>query len=388
METVATRLSQTFAVKLFQTLPGINSHNTCISPLSLQSALLMAAYGAGGTTREQIARALDIEPLADESQWESWRTFFQSVHELPCWMRSQSNTGNAMTEDKISKFEVASSLWVDANIGLRPEYRQLCTEKFAATALEVDFKSRSAEDEINTWARERTRGTIPTLVSHLGTDTLAVLANAVYFHGNWKSPFKPDLTSDQIFACVEGDKHVPMMKQTKFSVYSETEHLQWTRLAYEDPRFAMYLFLPNPGQSFAAVYDCLQQPEWSAKQSEVELTLSLPRFKFGWGASVKPNLKQLGIEEAFSERADFSRIATKPVRLTEAIHKTFVQVDEVGTEASAATALLMAPSGCGPQLARKQVEMRFERPFIFMLAHAETMIPIFVGAVNDPSKYD
>ncbi len=386
METVATRISQSFAVKLCRTLPDINARNTCVSPLSLQSALLMAAYGAGGKTREQLACAFDIEPLADESQWESWRTYLQSVQELPWWMKSQYRTSFEMTEDTIAKFEVASSLWVAAGIGLRTEYLQVCAEKFFATAREIDFRSASAKEEINAWARERTQGTIPVLLSHLQDDNLAVLANALYFLCNWESPFHPEMTSDQAFECVDGIKRVPMMKRRENSIYGETDQLQWTRLPYKDPRFAMYLFLPKPGQSFAAVYDNLQHPGWSAKKTEVQLTLYLPRFKFGWGASVKSHLQQLGIEEAFTDQANFSRIAATPLMFTDAIHKTFVKVDELGTEASAATALIMRVGSASPPPQLQQVEMRVERPFMFMLAHEETMIPIFLGAVNDPSK--
>lgn len=155
-------------------------------------------------------------------------------------------------EDTSAKFEVASSLWVQAGIGLRTEYLQLCAEKFAATAREIDFSSPSAKEEINAWARESIQGTIPVLLSDLQDDNLAVLANAMHFLCHWKSRFQPELTSDRAFECVEGIKRVPMMKRTEDFGYGETDQLQWTWLPYKDPRFAMYLFLPKPGQSFAA----------------------------------------------------------------------------------------------------------------------------------------
>ncbi len=364
-----------FALKLWQELAGSATRNVCISPISVQIGLLMLAHGANGYTKAEIARVLDIDPQATDEELEHQRKYLQSIHTESAWFAA---SGIA------AKFEVANSIWSAASIRLRPEYVKLCAEKFGAQVEQVDFSSPKSLAIINNWTKERTHGKIDRLVDHLESDTLAVLANAVYFLCNWDTPFAELATIDAQFKRLnDTEVSVKMMNTVTRFAYSENHVLQSAVLPYADPRFCLYLFLPKTGNNFSAIYSFLSNPKWDAHFTDVEVELALPRFTFSWESKIKSHLEALGIRTAFTPQADFAQMAIEPLQLSEAIHKTFIKVDETGTEAAAVSAF--EGLATGPPAVRRRVEMRVDRPFMFMLVHRPTMMQLFLGCVTDPT---
>ncbi|MFP3880653.1 MAG: serpin family protein, partial [Dehalococcoidia bacterium] len=215
--------------------------------------------------------------------------------------------------------------------------------------------------------------------------TRLVLTNAIYFNAAWQSSFNEDLTKDGAFYLLDGEQvTVPMMKQTESFGYTEGEGCQAVELRYDGGELSMVILLPEPG-NFEDFEESLQAQEIDDIIDELhsaQVTLTMPKFEFESKFSLKDTLSEMGMPVAFSGGADFSGMTGAPdLFIDEVLHKAFVSVDEAGTEAAAATAVIMKESAMPAQ----QVDVTIDRPFIFLIRDIETEAVLFLGHVLNPA---
>jgi len=253
----------------------------------------------------------------------------------------------------------------------------------------LDFASALEESRvtINNWVSEQTEGRIEDLIPQGALDplTVLVLTNAIYFNAAWAEPFEEKLTEEGTFHLLDGGEvTVPMMRQTKSFGYAEGEGYQAVELPYDGWELSMVILLPQAGEfeSFEGALDAGRVDGIVDDLVHRQVALTMPKFEFESGFSLKDALAALGMPDAFTGAADFSGMTgERDLFISEVLHKAFVSVDEAGTEAAAATAVVMTKMG----MPEEPVEVSMDRPFIFLIRDVETGAILFVGRVIDPS---
>jgi serpin B len=388
VDTLLQKLSQDFAWSLWKALAQSPAKNVCISPVSLQMAMLMVGSGARGNTRQEIESALGVE-ASDVDKWNKYVDWLFSLDRMPPQGTGATMDATAFESwrsrnaSQLAQLQIANAIWSTVDARLKPEFIDYLESKCDAVAGRVDFRSPNAVAEINRWASERTHGKIAQIFSSLDPDTAAVLTNAVYFFCMWDKQFDPsDTRSEPFFLASGGSTPVMMMKGIQKSEFLQTPELQCASLRYLDPRYCMYVFLPAVGHDFKSVLNWLTtRTDWQKHMRAAELHLSMPRFTFEWSGSMTAALSKMGIIQAFTDNADFGNMSFEILKINEVVQKTFVKVDEKGTEAAAVTAVVIGWGAAPPPV----VEMKLDRPFMFLIVQTATMLPIFMGHVANPN---
>jgi serpin B len=279
---------------------------------------------------------------------------------------------------------VANSLWGHNTLPLEAAFTEAGRTFFEAEVATLDFGSPEALTAINGWVDRATSGRIPRLLEEVSPQEVLFLINAIYFKGKWRTAFDVRDTRAAPFRGADGREQVAQLMALKDELrYDETEAYQAVDLLYGNGAFAMTVLLPKAGWSPAQLLAALDPESWSALASRFEerdVALLLPRFRVEYGRKLKEDLAALGMGIAFDASADFSRIAdVAPDRLyiTRVDQKTFVEVNEEGTEAAAATAV-----GVGRTSAPVPVEMRVDRPFAFAIRERLSGAVLFLGVMN------
>jgi serpin B len=253
----------------------------------------------------------------------------------------------------------------------------------------LDFENapEASRVTINDWVSEQTEDRIEDLIPQGVIDALTrlVLTNAIYFNAAWDNPFEPGLTADGTFHLLDGGKvSVPMMRQTKSLGYARDEGVQAVELPYDGQELSMVVLLPDAGE-FEAFENTLDAGRVDAIVKDIsyrQIALSLPRFEVESDFSLVDALTAMGMPDAFTGAADFSGMTgSRDLFIAEVVHKAFVSVDEAGTEAAAATAVVMEKMA----MPEEPVEVTVDRPFVFLIRDLETGVVLFVGRVVDPS---
>ena len=340
--------------------------NLFISSFSIATALAMVYNGAEGKTQEALARLLRVEGLS-----------------LPEVNQGYSELAALLGEiDPGIRLDVANSVWVREGTGLAADFVRRIRESYAGEVTRLDFSDPGAAGVINDWVAGKTNGKIKELVTPgLIRLAIVVLINAIYFKGIWTAPFDEAETREGTFTLPDGSrKQVPMMHRTGRYDYYEDEAFQAIRLPYGSGRASMYIFLPKPDRSLASFRELLTPENWQAWMggfSKTRVELGLPRFRIEYGAELLPTLTGLAGPEMAGP--DFLGMGGGELVITNVIHKTFVEVNEEGTEAAAATAVLMGRSGVILPL-----QMVVDRPFFCAIRDDETGLVLFMGFVVDP----
>jgi serpin B len=362
------------ALSLYQKIGA--DGNIFISPLSISSALSMAYAGAKGGTQSEFERALKY-PLKGED-------FFKAAKSLSDTLLNVSEGG--------PQFTLANSLWPDLDIKILGSFLATMNEYFGPLMFPVDYKNDEpgARAKINTWVEDATNGKIVDfLKSPLSKMTRLILVNAVYFKGTWKLAFDKAVTTDQDFQTPQGAVKVPTMNKEASFNYFEDPHLQVLELFYVGNDTSMVVLLPKKDSSnIAALEEGLSVDnitKWTGSFKSSKVNVYLPRFKMTWGTtSLLDPLKSLGLKDAFTDKADFSGITGENnLSISDVVHKAFVEVNEEGTEAAAATGAIMRTTAIamGPT-----PEFRADHPFIFLIVDKATGTILFMGKVSDPTK--
>ena len=364
-----------FGFNLYKNLARENE-NIMISPVSVSLAMAMVYNGANGATREDMARALNVQGL-----------------ELDRLNKNNLALLYYLTSaDPELTVNIANSIWMLEDFKFSEAFVATVKNDYQAEAKKLDFADPKSADVINKWVNDKTRGTIDQIVTPpIDSQTIMFLINAVYFKGSWTSPFETELTSEQAFNLVDGQTvTVPTMYQSGSFDYLKSSGFQALRLPYgEDEQMAMVLFLPDQNTSLSEFQNQLNQDNWSNWQAHFEAkagTLMLPKFTMEYEKSLNQVLAELGMGIAFEPgKADFSGLAAAAagdIYISNVKHKTFIQVDESGTEAAAVTSVEVGTTS----MPAYDFELNFDRPFFYAIEDSETGAIVFMGAVLDPSK--
>ena len=363
-----------FAFDLLKQIAGEQpGKNIFISPFSVSTALQMVGNGAAGETKTEMQRVLKTDNLPPAELNAACKALNRSLV-------SQTN----------AILDLADGIWYQTGFRLKPGFVADNQDYFQAGLAGVDFNSPQSADVINAWADQATHGKIQNVVQFpFPPMTKVVLANAIYFKGEWADPFDTNLTQPRDFHPAGGGTiQTPMMSQHKKFSYAESGDFQAVRLPYAGGRLEMYLFLPATNSSPQELLAGFNGENWRddilPQFSEREGTLAFPKFKMDYDVTLNGALESLGMKRAFdSQDADFSAMADEPLFVSVVKQKSFISVNEEGTEAAAVTTIMM-----GGRLAMKPVapfEMTVDRPFFFVIADNETQLILFMGIVNDPA---
>jgi len=371
--------------------------NALLSPYSIQSALAMAYAGADGVTREEMRKVLHF-PKDDSEVNRSFAALRTALDEIV--QESVTNVLQmkqwGLTNDPII-LNVANRLFGQSGYDFRAPFLALVKDNYAAPFEPLDFVSNpsGAAKHINDWVEEQTRQRIRNLIPDGALDKLTrlVLVNAIYLKAPWAEPFQTSATRPGPFHLSGGKRvNVPLMTQTREFPYARGDGFSFLQLPYGDHQIAFLVLLPDKRDGLAALEAKLTsgllagRVKWETR----DVTLYLPRFKLEPPMlPLGQKLKALGMKSAFDEplrSANFERIAPRRaddyLYLTEAFHKTFLSLDEGGTEAAAATAIHMMTMGIHEPV--KPVEVRVDHPFLFAIQHRPSGASLFLGRVTDP----
>ena len=375
-----------FAFDLYHALAE-EEGNLFYSPYSISAALAMTYAGARGETEQQMADTMSYRLPQDR--------LHPAFNSLDLELASRGKDGVFEDSERI-RLNIANAIWGQAGYQFAPDFLDLLASSYGAGMRTVNFAEapEGSRKAINDWVAESTEDRIRDLIPEGGisNDTRLVLANAIYFNARWLSTFNEDLTDDHPFHLLNGGSvNIPMMTKTADFGYVKKEGYLALELPYRAGKMSMLILLPDEGQfnEFGAALDADLVRQALEEMEHSYLDLKVPKFKIESGFNLSETLKDMGMPDAFSgSAADFSgmdgRKCGKDLRcltISDAFHKAFVSVDEEGTEAAAATGIVMELTGGRPE--PKPVVI--DRPFIFLIRDIATGAIIFVGRVVDPS---
>jgi serpin B len=359
--------SNRFAFKLYGDIarrePGKNQF---ISPYSVSTALSMVYNGAAGTTQQAMAQALELSAFNPTSI---------NSENLRLKTRLEAN--------KEAQLSIANSLWINQNFKVKPAFTLRNRTYYRADVANLDFSSPNAAPRINGWVKDKTKGKIDQIVDDLDSQDVAVLINAIYFKGTWQTTFDASKTQDKPFYLDSGAiKATPLMQQSGEYRYYETPDLQLLQLPYKGNQ-AMYVFLPKSSLGgFLPSLTAENWARWKAGLKSREGRIELPRFRMEYKRTLNDSLTALGMGIAFDGgKANFSGIAEKPTHISQVAHKTFVEVNEEGTEAAAVTGVTVRVTSVPDD---PPFEFVADHPFFFLIRDEATGTILFMGSVWEP----
>jgi serpin B len=364
-----------FAFDLYRFLRKEKDGNLFYSPYSISLALAMTYAGARGETERQMANTLHFTLPQDR--------LHPAFNSLDLDLASRGKGGRGF------QLNIVNAIWGQQGYKFLPTFLDVLAENYGAGLRLLDFASdpEASRVTINDWVSDQTNGRIKDLIPQGIIDALTrlVLTNAIYFKAAWAEPFDVEQTRDGPFYLLDGGQvTVPMMSHVASFGYAEGEGYQAVELPYDGRELAMVIFLPAAGkfEEFENSLDVGKARAIVESLSYKEVALTMPRFKVESGFSLAKVLSAMGMPAAFSRGADFSGMdGTLRLYIREVMHKAFVSVDEEGTEAAAATAVIMKEKG----LPSMPVKITVNRPFIFLIRDIKTGTILFVGRVVNPA---
>ncbi len=368
-----------FAFDLYQALSK-EDDNIFYSPYSVSQALAMTYAGARGETEQQMADTLHFILPQDRLH-----PAFNSV-DIELSHRGEGAQGK---NGEGFRLNIVNAIWGQKDYEFLTTFLDTLAESYGAGLRLLDFISAPDESRltINNWVSDQTEGRIEDLIPQglINKLTRLVLTNAIYFNAAWQYPFSEDITgAGPFYLLYGGDVTVPMMRQTESFRYVEGDGFQAVELPYDGSELSMIILLPQAGQfeAFEGVLNAQRVEEMVKALDPRQVTLTMPKFEFESSFSLKETLAMMGMPVAFSGGADFSGMTgNRDLFIADVVHKAFVSVDEAGTEAAAATAVVMELTAA-PET---PVEVTIDHPFIFLIRDIETGTILFVGRVVNPS---
>ena len=349
------------------------NENIFFSPYSISVALTMTYEGAKGQTAEEMQSVLRV-PKDDNLRKANFAKIINEINK----------------EDKKYKLSTANALWPRIDFQLLKEYQNTIEKYYGGRATPLDYAGdpEGSRQIINSWIEDKTEDKIKDLIpsEFLKPFTVLVLTNAIYFKGIWVLQFNPKETKEESFKTDDGEiVKVPMMrlvgKNEKFN-YAETEDLQILEMLYDGEDLSMLVILPkeNKLEKIEKELSIEKLSEWKSMLKEQKIDIYIPKFKLETKYFMADTLKKMGMPTAFDSSADFSGInGVKGIWISKVIHQAFVDVNEEGTEAAAATAVIMI------EMAPTTPEFQADHPFIFLIQEKETGNILFMGKVANPA---
>jgi serpin B len=367
-----------FAFELYQALRE-QEGNLFYSPHSISVALAMTYAGARGETAQQMADTLHFVLEQDR------------LHPAFNWLDielASRGEGAQGKDDEGFRLNIVNAIWGQKDYEFLTAFLDVLAENYGAGLRILDFVNETEKSRItiNDWVSDQTGDRIKDLIPQgaITVATCLVLTNAVYFNAAWEYPFNENMTTEGPFYLPDGGQvTVPMMEQTESFGYTEGEGYQAVEVQYDGNELSMVILLPEAG-NFEAFEEGLQAQQVYDIISSLQpagVTLTMPKFEFESEFLLNNTLEDMGMPDAFSGAADFSGMTgTRYLYISKVLHKAFVAVDEAGTEAAAATAVIMEE-----EAPEQQAEVTLDRPFIFLIRDIETGAILFVGRVLNPA---
>ncbi|HRZ41098.1 MAG TPA: serpin family protein [Bacteroidales bacterium] len=361
--------SNDFAFRMFKetdagTAPG---KNMMVSPLSISYALGMALNGAGTITYDSIRNTLGFNLLTLQDINSSYKALIPFL----------------LNADPSTTLKIANSVWYTTGFNPKQTFLDTVGYYFNAYLSQIDFSSPGAKNTINDWVANNTGGKIKNMLSSINPQDVMYLINAVYFKGNWTIKFDKSKTADKPFQKASGTVNVPTMHNKQNFRYFYHSDFAMLELDYGQTNYAMDLMLPHSGKTPADIVqqlDAASFDQWAQQLDTVhDMDIAIPKFKFEFETSLKDALSSMGMGIAFSDFADFSDISSDyQLLITDVKHKTFIDVNEEGTEAAAATSIGIGVTSMPPSFIA-------DRPFLFVIREKDTNTILFIGKVCDPA---
>lgn len=365
-----------FGFDLFQQLrsePG----NLFLSPYSVSAALAMTATGARGETAQQMTKVLHIPDDVKR---------FAGLHQ---------GLMNSLLNKPIGyDIRIANALWGQKQYQFKADFISLVQRDFRAEARNLDFAAdaNASRLTINAWVEEQTNNRIKDLLpsGSITPLTRLVLTNAIFFKGTWLTPFDKKFTKPLDFSLTASEKvKADMMYRSGAMNYSETDDLQTLELPYKGNRLSMVVLLPKKRDGLSAVEAGLTSETlntWIASLKSTKVNLTFPRIKTTYSASLSKTLPLMGMVDAFNQsKADFSGMdGTRDLSISDVVHKAFCEINEEGTEAAAATGVVMPLRAAPPRKEPPPVEFKADHPYLYLIRDTQTGALLFLGRVTDP----
>jgi serpin B len=360
-----------FTLKLFKNLNGgtQTGANLFVSPLSVSFAMAMTGNGSYGQTQWAIDSAMSFKGFTRD-QINSY--YHKLITELP-------------ELDPNTTINIANSIWYRQDFSVLPQFLLTGSVSYNAKIQALDFNNPASVGIINSWVSGQTHGNIPAIVGQVPSTALMYLVNAMYFKSSWKEKFNAVNTARQDFY-LDNNTTVSanFMSNDKldFKRYTTNEAGIY-ELPYSNSKYSMVIVMPASGttlQQLVSGLDSTKWRTWMKGLSNFTGPLKMPKFKFSFSTALNNSLTALGMGNAFSTAADFSRISTvKPLFISDVLHKAFVDVDESGTTAAAATVVVIGTTASLPP-----PPVVINHPFLFAIREMSSGLILFIGTVNNP----
>lgn len=364
-----------FGFEIFQGIrKNSTEENIMISPLSISVALAMAYNGADGGTKTEMEKTLKLLGLTPEEINVSYKQLIAALQSV----------------DEKVVFELANAIFYKNGFAVKSDFLNINKNNYNAEVASLDFDSPAAVKTINDWVAAKTHDKILSIIEKLNPDDRMVLLNAVYFNGIWTTEFEKDGTKLHYFSKNNGESvEIPMMNKEDKLEYISNSLFEAVKLPYGNGQYNMIVMLPAENKNSQNVIDALSADnltKWEKEfKTEEHVVVTMPRFKFSFETSLKEVLKEMGMPKAFSVQADFSKITDKEDLFISSVrHKSFIDVNENGTEAAAVTSITFTNTSAGPGETVQKIYFTVDKPFVFAITEKDTGAILFMGEVQNP----
>jgi len=356
-----------FAFDVFsRVLSQAGDVNTIISPMSISYALSMTVNGAANSTRDSILKALRVSDTSMADLNKSYRDL----------------TASLLSVDSRVIMDIANSVWTEKDFSVKAPFANTLTSYYDAQAKSFDITDPTVPTQINSWISDRTNGLIKNMISQLDDNTVMLLINAIYFKGMWKTQFDASATTSRTFTKPDGStENVPTMYESENQKIYRGNGFYVAEIPYGQGNYVMDIILPD-NNDLSAVTSSLTAASlstWTTSLTSSKVNLYLPKFKYGYNISLHNVLSLMGMGIAFTDAADFSNISDIPLLISKVLHQAYIQTDEEGTEAAAATVVVIEPTSV-----IQSVTIDVNHQFIYLIREVTTNSVIFMGKVTDP----
>lgn len=360
-----------FGLELFQQLNHRKNEqeNMVLSPVSVSMALGMTYNGTAGETRQRLTRVLGWQGMSED--------------EVNQYHKRLIHYYNNQTSD--ISLNIANGIWYNESLNVYQRFLSANNEYFSA--YHNNFNRETTPQDLNEWVRRQTGGHIKEVIDEFHPEDLLYLVNATYFKGDWKNEFNASKTSESMFFLEDGTKkRTQMMWQKADLKYHDNDSFQIVELPYKNDSFCMYILLPDSTKNVNDLIASLNFETWVRYKSNLEvkrnINFGMPRFRCDYSVGMKELMRTMGVEDLFDENSsNLSNISDQPLSVSEVMHKAAIDVDEQGTEATAATSLAISFTTLVDD---NPFNLVVNRPFVFAIEEKASNSLLFIGKINNP----
>ena len=359
-----------FAFDIFGRVVNSSSpgDNLIISPMSISTALAMTLNGAEGETKDAMLTALRQTGMTADLINDSYKSISSAL----------------LSVDQRVLISLANSVWIENNFVVKKSFSDALTNFYNADAKSFDIKDPQVPGMVNAWIEGKTNGLIKNMIDNLDPSTVMLLINAIYFKGKWADEFDKNSTVPGTFYKPGGSNvTVPMMKKTAEYNFYRGSGFTMAEFPYGQGNYVMDVILPDSNDGTPGILSTFSNTifnQWISQMAKTKIIVTFPRFKYGAKQNLNQILGDMGMSIAFTSLADFSGISDIPTCISIVLHQAFIETNEEGTEAAAATVV-----GIIATAVPLQTEFTMDHPFLWVIRETSTNTILFVGRVSDPS---